>query len=479
MKPFLFSSYLGLNLVQAVAAFGMVAIFTRLLPPEAYGRYVLALASLNLVMAVTHGWLHSAMGRFYAKARQEGTLARYGSTGLAALLLASGLTIVLWLLGHAGMHQAGQDASWEALLWAAGAALVLRAIFQTHLEIHRAAGRSTRYVLLEGAHLLVSLALSVGLLLATPLRESAPLWGLALASGILVVYDGSVWHRLGAHPTQADRQEWLSYWRFGWPISLSLLLSQLLANGDRYLVSWLLDNASVGLYAVAYALVDRPMGILFNSLAMATLPRAFAAMEQQGPEAATAILAHNWENQWAVTLPAAAGLSLLARPLVTLLAGHDFAAAAQVIPWVAAGTLAQGFMLHHAAHLFLLHNRTAPLVWTNLAPLAVNVGLNLWLIPTMGLTGAAIATCFSYLLGLLVRILLADQLFTTPLPRPWKPVFKAICATAGMCVVLLGIPDWPGAPGLAGTILLGVFSYALFGWLVNLAGCRHWSLSSK
>ena len=41
--------YLPVNAVQGLVAFGTIAIFTRLLHPDEYGRYAMVLAAVQLV----------------------------------------------------------------------------------------------------------------------------------------------------------------------------------------------------------------------------------------------------------------------------------------------------------------------------------------------------------------------------------------------------------------------------------------------
>ena len=56
--------YLPVQLTQAIVGFGSVVVFTRLLTPEQYGQYALALASGALLHGLVLVWLEAAMERF-------------------------------------------------------------------------------------------------------------------------------------------------------------------------------------------------------------------------------------------------------------------------------------------------------------------------------------------------------------------------------------------------------------------------------
>ena len=62
--------YLPVNLVQLVAGFGSIWVFTRLLSPTDYGDYALGFAVSTLVQTSLLVWNEAAMARFYAAERE-------------------------------------------------------------------------------------------------------------------------------------------------------------------------------------------------------------------------------------------------------------------------------------------------------------------------------------------------------------------------------------------------------------------------
>jgi len=63
--------YLPVNIVQALAGFGSIVIFTRLLSPSDYGAYALAFSVTSLVYLACLTWIEAAMARFYVAEKTD------------------------------------------------------------------------------------------------------------------------------------------------------------------------------------------------------------------------------------------------------------------------------------------------------------------------------------------------------------------------------------------------------------------------
>jgi peptidoglycan biosynthesis protein MviN/MurJ (putative lipid II flippase) len=113
-------------------------------------------------------------------------------------------------------------------------------------------------------------------------------------------------------------------------------------------------------------------------------------------------------------------------------------------------------------------------VWTStLAAGAVNVGLNLATVPTLGNVAAAVNTAIAYavLLGLLVAY--QYRVARTPIPLAWRRIATAL-AVMGIglgCAILLLPDEAPSVITLAGrTVVLLVVTATL--WALFVRGPR-------
>jgi len=91
-----------------------------------------------------------------------------------------------------------------------------------------------------------------------------------------------------------------------------------------------------------------------------------------------------------------AAIAATGHSIVVLLASAKYAGADRLIPVILAGLLVYGANVFVAAGL-LIHKRTMQMSGLLVISAALNIGLNCFLLPRMGLMGGAIATLLSYL----------------------------------------------------------------------------------
>src|SRR5207249_1710635 len=87
----------------------------------------------------------------------------------------------------------------------------------------------------------------------------------------------------------------------------------------------------------------------------------------------------------------AVGLSVLSPEVVLILAGPQYGAATQVLPVIAFASVFQGLYTLLVTVVFLM-KRTARLALLTISSAILNIGLNLVLIPRIGIMGAAWST---------------------------------------------------------------------------------------
>ncbi len=464
--------YLPVNLIQALSSIVMVVVFTRVLDPAGFGRYVLAMAAIQVGMGLGFYWLQGGSVRFYAAHGTGPDRARFSGTIWSAALA---IGIVVGCAAVALGALPGLAAPWHLMLPLTGITMVVRAWAMICLELHRAAREPGWYSALECTQFIVSIALGTVLAARPDIAELGPL--LAQIVGnliILVVALPRLLARLGlARPSRAIAVE---MWTYGQPLALAFALTLGLSVGDRFVIAWLLDEAAVGIYGVAASLAERPLAIIFAWIGMAVTPVLYQIThEHQGArakEVATRTMAHNFELLTAVALPAAAGIMLLAGPIAAVMAGAAFSPhVAALMPWIALAALFQGLMAHYVAHPFHIMRRTRALLWTGLMLVPVSVGLNLLLIPLVGLPGVALAALIAALLAIAVRLRLARAML--PVPLPVQPVLRAAAATLAMaCAVVVVQPGLAPLADLLLRIATGGVVYAVAAYALNVADLR-------
>lgn len=97
--------------------------------------------------------------------------------------------------------------------------------------------------------------MGVLLVAAMGLREAAPLIGIAVANALCLLIDLPAMARMaGGFAPRRDTLD--QFARYGVAASVSMLLAIALVTVDRFVIGWLIGDAAIGLYAVAFALAD-------------------------------------------------------------------------------------------------------------------------------------------------------------------------------------------------------------------------------
>ena len=105
------------------------------------------------------------------------------------------------------------------------------------------------------------------------------------------------------------------------------------------------------------------------------------------------------------------GLSVFAKYVVIWTTPEAYYAGIPIIPWIAFSYLLYGLQNIFNAGA-LIHNETIKMMIYGVITAAVNIGLNLVLIPKWGMQGAAVVTVISYLLLMLLILQLSQSRLT-------------------------------------------------------------------
>jgi O-antigen/teichoic acid export membrane protein len=216
--------------------------------------------------------------------------------------------------------------------------------------------------------------------------------------------------------------------RFGLPTMPAELSLYSLSFIDRILIVRLAGLAEAGLYALAIKFAQG-MNVLARGFQLAFPPLAYSIADDDEARRAYSLIV-----TWFAAICAffVAGLWLLARWIVDLLAAPEYLEAYEAI-----GLLATGIALY-SLYLVLVvvlgrTGRTEFNLPATIAGTAVNVALNLALIPPLGIVGAGIALVASYTVVLVLMYLLTQRLF--PVPYEWGRLALLVAVTAATVAV--------------------------------------------
>jgi O-antigen/teichoic acid export membrane protein len=364
------------------------------------------------------------------------------SLALPAMLLAFGIALLVYG-GSDGETTRTAVAVGLPLILTLSVASAVTALFQARLQMDRAAlaevvGQATAVGLVvlavatDGSINAIVAAAVVGSLVNTTLllllaRRMAPVRPLFRLSS------------------------WMSLLRQALPLGLALMIAAVYFRADAVLLSVMKGSDAVGIYGVAYRLLEAVVAFpgffyvsIFPLFAQAAARRDLANLRDVTQRA--------FDLLTVAAVPVVAGTTMLAPELVRALAGSGFEATVTPLRIVIVGG---GLMFINGlfSYLLIAVGRQTTLLWVGLATLALNLGLNVALIPAYSYTAAAAVATGSEALGLLTLFVLvwravrfAPQLTVTA---------KAALAGSLMVVCLAFTPS-----NLALMITVGVCVYA-------------------
>jgi O-antigen/teichoic acid export membrane protein len=300
----------------------------------------------------------------------------------------------------------------------------------------------------------------------------------AIVLGLMVaaVICASVDVRLLASPFRAgagmlNQDELVRLLAYAWPMVAVAATAMILQNSDRFLLGSLAGSEMLGIFAVAYNLVDRPTALICSSISTATFPLAVQVLERDGREAARIQAGRNGIALLAVALPACVGLALTADYIAAALIGPAFRpGVAALLPIMSFSALCRGVRSHFIDHAFHLSGRPLLMLWTYGPATVVNIALNLYVVPRYGMFGAAWTALACQVGIVIVGWFLGTSLFPVWLPL-WQ-VVRCVAAVLPMAVALLVIPfplDWYG---LVAAILTGAVLYVASAVLLDVGEIR-------
>jgi O-antigen/teichoic acid export membrane protein len=429
--------------------FGLAVLLARLLGADAYGLYNITLTIATLGSAFSVIGLDSALVRYVAVYRRRsdrqgllGTL-RVG-IGLPMLVsfLAAGL--ILALAGPIARDLVG-DARLEPL-FRIGAllvpAMVANSVLASTLQGAQRIGWAV--VAEQFAQPLVRLVILVVFAL---LGMTAELAVVAMTLATLAATALLAWfvHRqVSLTGITADRHaEPREMLGFSLPVYFSNLISTFGGNLQTLLLGALASVASAGIFAVAYHVML--VGTLFHSAIVAAAMPIFAEL-QDGTDRSRLHALYRTTSKWTFTLNLPFFLIAVLFPEALLsIFGDDFLQGTTALAILAFASLMTSVTGTSGAILDMTGHTKVKLVNSTLS-VGLAIGLNLLLIPPLGVTGAAIASLGARTTVNLLRV--AEVLWLVrvgPYDRSWlKPALAGAAGAAAAWLVLVALGDGAG-----------------------------------
>jgi O-antigen/teichoic acid export membrane protein len=439
-----------------------VPILTRGLGTTLYGTWSLITVTVSLIVPFALISLNVAIVRFLAAEKDQGRVRNDFLSACSTVFISGAVfSLILFLLSDFLAASIFKDAGSSLYIKLASVLVLLDSLHLLPLAFFRMRRRIGLYSILT----LIYTAFQVGLILASILL-GYKLTGVIIALIIndvlfniatLLVIFRQVGLRL---PTFSNVK---TYLKWGLPLTPNSAILWIILSSDRYMVSYFMGVSAAGIYSAAYTIGNYASFILMP-LGIVLYPTIAKYYDEGKLSQTKSFLQYSVKYLMMIAIPSAFGLYILAKPLLQILTTPAFIAGSNVIPVVAFSAVLYSLF---QIYVYIIHlvGRTYLTVRLLAISAVLNIGLNLLLIPRMGILGAAVATLIAYgVLGVLGLIVTRRYLkFDLSLPFIGKSIASA--GVMALCIWLIN-------PQSLWAVLLSIFLGALiyFGVLILSKG---------
>jgi O-antigen/teichoic acid export membrane protein len=400
-------------------ALGLVSfpIFARTFSVADYGVINLVLQTVLIFTVVSKAGLQNSVQRFELELASAGPTHKqsFFSTiflGNAAIAV---LVTALFCIGVAIVPDGLLSPSVKKIVLLASLLIVARAVLAMYFNLLQVEGKT---LLLNALDVATKAAAILAVCsLAFMWRRTAVVFfvGTVIAEvGVLFILLPDFWHRTGKKLGLLDTQLLRKVIAFGLPLMWAELAWVVLDSGDRFLVRYFCGTEPVGYYAAAYNIATAMQGLMLTPLNLAFFPVCVGIWTNNGEERTKAFLSRTLSYFMLVAVGVVAGTMLVSGDLIVILASRRYLQGRVLLPWLVAGLTICALQVFFKTALML---RKEPMKIAHVTTVAAlfNIGLNLVLIPRLGILGAAVATFVSYALWIFLMARAALRVLPFPI----------------------------------------------------------------
>jgi O-antigen/teichoic acid export membrane protein len=249
-------------------------------------------------------------------------------------------------------------------------------------------------------------------------------------------------------------------------LTLGLIVWQ---RSEVFILGLFRDSSEVAYYSIAYAMSDALQAILPVALTTAIFPSISRALAGRDSEFARRAYENSLRLTTMAVLPVAVAGAVLSAPAIDVLYGNEFDDAA--VPFAILLFSAGAQRVGHSSTLIVLgSDRERLIMWFTAAWAVVNIGLGLWLIPPLGVTGATAANAATQFSAVVVGHLIVRR--TAGFGLPAAALLRIVAANLPVLVataLVVRVVDNDLATLGAGVAVVPL-AYAFGLWITGAVG---------
>jgi O-antigen/teichoic acid export membrane protein len=236
-----------------------------------------------------------------------------------------------------------------------------------------------------------------------------------------------------------------------------------LRTADRLILQRFASLAAVGIYSVGSSVSKMGFDLVANGIHWALVPFFYSTATEESDGRSRRLFARIATYNLLILVALGLGTLVFGRDLIHLLASAKYAEAERVMPLIVAASVLEASFYIPSKGLYLMR-RTGLLLPLFLVPALLNVGLNLVLVPAMGMMGAAWSALIGYSVMITASLIVSQRVYH--IPYEYGRLARVLLAGPLVWGVTLALPDVGLALGLA----LKTLALALYPLLLLVTG---------
>lgn len=396
------------NLFYGLQGLILLPILTKNLPIEDYGTWVLITVTIGLIPSLVMLGLPYTMVRYLAVIKTKREI-QEGFYSIVIITIIPAGTVFLFLFLLAEPIATALFANRVDVTRLLAILIFLECMNQLQYNYFRTFQQVKKYSALFLSRVCLQVLLASAFVL-TGYGIFGAVMGYFIASLLMLIMMGFlIISEIGiAIPKFINFKEYIS---FGLPTVPGNLSSWTVRLSDRYMIGLLLGMTYVGYYSPGYEL-GTVISIFIAPLSF-MLPAVLSKhYDENSITEVQKILQYSLKYYLLLAIPSVIGLSLLSESILMILSTPEIAKESYIItPFVALATLLFGVYAIVMQVLILDKNtKITGIIWVVAA--IINVGLNIIIIPYLGIITAALTTLIAFAFALIATLPYTRKYFT-------------------------------------------------------------------
>lgn len=409
--------------------FLLLPLYTNVFSLEDYGIISLIYTFLGFMSVILHYGLDASLLKHYVPAGREDRKTIL-SNAYFSFILTTTLFFIILVVFRNGISEILFGSSLSNITTMVAGILFFDVLWSIHVLLLRAEGRPIYFNIISILNVLLTLILNILFVVQLKLGIYGVLLGNLIASGCIFFITLPIILKRSSIKSLSLKY-WKKMMKFGVPFLPAGIFSMILELSDRYILRYLTDIETVGLYNAGYKL-GLLILLIVMGFNMAWQPYFLKKKMEERKYIAdvTTLFLAVLGFLWILLL-------LWSETMVKMkfgdfsFFGEQYWEAASIVPIIGLAYVFHAGYLIQLPGVYLLE-KTGWIPWVRGLGALSNIILNFLFIPEYGITGAASATCLSFMLMVVIFYFINRSIF--PILYQWRKL-GIIIFTIGVIVL--------------------------------------------